>query len=327
MTMTQMSPADTKPIADERAVLDITVVAGGPGAEREVSFESGRAVLAALQRLGHQAVLHDIGPADLSALEVPADFVFIALHGEFGEDGTVQAKLDAKGLRYCGSGATASQLAMDKVASKRCFEQADIPTPAYAVVSAACMDKPGDLENALSGMTVPVVVKPVASGSSVDTTIARSIEALHKNVRAVVAAHGQALVERYIDGPELTVAILGDRALPVCEIRPAGEFYDYHAKYIDDRTEYRFDLDLPASLLERVQRLSERVHHLLGCAVFSRVDWMVDRRTLEPFVLEVNTIPGFTSHSLVPKAAARIGLGFDDLCERIVRLSMKKEPR
>ena len=123
-------------------------------------------------------------------------------------------------------------------------------------------------------------------------------------------------------GPELTVGILGDEALPVCEIKTEREFYDYDAKYVDNSTEYLFDLDLPRSLVERVQTLSVEAHRALGCSVFSRVDWMVDANTLEPFVLEVNTIPGFTDHSLLPKAASRIGLSFDTLCQRIIDLSI-----
>ena len=297
-------------------LLDITVLAGGPGVEREVSLNSGRAVFDALRRLGHRVELCDIGPSDLSALDRPADFVFIALHGEFGEDGALQKELDARGLRYSGSGAAASQLAMDKVESKRRFAQTGIPTPPYYLV----------VETGLAGLPSrgkpPVVVKPVSSGSSVDTSVARTPEALEKAASAVIRKYGRALVEEYVAGPELTVGILGDEALPVCEIRTEREFYDYQAKYSDDNTQYLFELDLPRALLERVQRLSLAAHRALGCRVFSRVDCMIDAATLEPYFLELNTIPGFTNHSLLPKAAARIGLTFDLLCQRIVELSM-----
>jgi D-alanine-D-alanine ligase len=295
--------------------LDITVLAGGPGAEREVSLLSGQAVAEGLTRLGHRVTVCDINPDDLSALKRAADFVFVALHGEFGEDGEVQGELDTRGLRYSGSGAIASRTAMDKVAAKRVFEEAGIPTPSYVVVDAA----------SLAGFDVPfgtpAVIKPIGSGSSVDTTIARTHEALRDAVSNLVGGYGQALVEQYIDGPELTVGILGEQALPVCEIRTRREFYDYQAKYVDDNTQYLFDLDLPSPLLEQVQELSVAAHKALGCRVFSRVDWMVDARTYSPFILEINTIPGFTSHSLVPKSAARVGLSFDDLCQRIIELS------
>lgn len=302
--------------------LDIAVLAGGPGMEREVSLNSGKAVNEALLRLGHRAVMRDISPDDLSALEPSSgapDFVFIALHGEFGEDGTVQAELDRRGLRYCGSGAAASRLAMNKADSKRRFNEGGIPTPPYEVVSSPALD------GIAARVALPAVVKPLASGSSVDTTIVRTTGALATAVADVVGRYGEALVEQYVLGPELTVGILGDRALPVCEIRTEREFYNYEAKYLDDDTQYLFDLDLPGALLERVQELSLTAHRSLGCAVFSRVDWMVDATTFEPFVLEVNTIPGFTNHSLLPKAAARVGIDFDRLCQRIVELSLSSD--
>jgi D-alanine-D-alanine ligase len=314
----QGAPTTGAPVARKVEALDITVLAGGPSAEREVSLVSGAAVHEALVRLGHRAILRDIGPQDLAALDIPADFVFIALHGAFGEDGAVQAELDRRRLRYAGSGAEASRLAMDKVAAKQRFIAAGIPTPPYERVTR------DTLPGLSSRLAVPAVVKPVDSGSSVDTTIARDVAALQAAAQRLVAATGSALVERYIRGPELTVGVLGDTALPVCEIRTKREFYDYHAKYIDDDTQYLFELELPPALLSRVQALSLAAHRALGCEVFSRVDWMVDAATGEPYILEINTIPGFTSHSLVPKAAARIGMDFDRLCQRIIELSLAK---
>jgi D-alanine-D-alanine ligase len=298
--------------------LAITVLAGGPGTERAVSLDSGRAVAEALVRLGHRVAMRDIDPHDLSALDRPADFVFVALHGAFGEDGTLQAELDRRGLAYCGSGSAASRLAMHKVQAKRSFERAGIPTPPYVLVGCGAPD------DAIPTSFAPGFVKPVSSGSSVDTTLERSFEDLWAAARRVADAYGEALVERRIVGPELTVGVLGEQALPVCEIRTQREFYDYDAKYVDDNTEYLFDLELPTALLERVQTLSVEAHHAVGCRVFSRVDWMVDRESLEPYVLEINTIPGFTSHSLLPKAAQRIGLDFDQLCQRIVELSLSE---
>jgi D-alanine-D-alanine ligase len=295
--------------------LRVVVLSGGPGMEREVSLNSGQAVHAALKRLGHEVTVRDIGPDDLSALDLPNDFVFIALHGEFGEDGVLQAELDARGLRYCGSDAAASRIAMNKVEAKRRFVRAGIPTPQFEVID------PTNLNYALADIRLPAVIKPVASGSSVDTSIVRTSQALDAAAHLVVDRYGEALVEQYINGFEFTVGILGDVALPVCEIRTNREFYDYQAKYIDDDTQYVFDLDYPTELLANVQRLSLAAHRALHCRVFSRVDCMVDRNTLEPFILEANTIPGFTSHSLLPKAAARIGVSFDQLCQKIIELS------
>ena len=318
MTVLTSAPLSSRPQAMLPRSMRIVVLSGGLGPEREVSLNSGRAVHQALLRLGHTAVLKDIRPDDLSALREPADFVFIALHGEFGEDGTLQAELDNRGLPYCGSGALASELAMNKVESKRRFDRAGLWTPGYELVDQ------NNLDGLMLRFPVPAVVKPVSSGSSVDTSIVRQPAELREAAFQVVSKYGQALVERYIAGPELTVGILGDIALPVCEIRTRREFYDYQAKYVDDDTQYLFDIDLPESLLAEVQSLSLRAHRALGCGVFSRVDWKIDEKVFEPFVLEVNTIPGFTDHSLLPKSAARIGLTFDALCQRIVELSMSR---
>ena len=316
MTTMQISNRNANPIAAKVCPLEITVLAGGPSAEREVSLESGRSVHAALTRLGHDAVIYDVGPDDLTALDRPVDFVFIALHGEFGEDGTLQVELDARGLSYSGSNAAASRLAMDKAESKRCFIRAGVPTADFEVVDTTNRDE------MLRRFPLPAVVKPVASGSSVDTYMVGDRDELQVRVDTVLAGHGTALLERFVSGRELTVGILDDVALPVCEIRTGREFYDYNAKYADDSTEYLFDFDMPPSLVERVQALSVEAHRALGCSVLSRVDWMIDGSTLEPFALEVNTIPGFTDHSLLPKAASRIGLNFDALCQRIIDLSL-----
>ncbi len=316
MSVTRAALDIARPATAAVRPLDITVLAGGPGSERQVSQSSGKAVHQALSRVGHRVTLCDISPDDLSALSRPADLFFIALHGEFGEDGEVQALLDARGLRYCGSGAAASRTAMNKAEAKRCFHRCDVPTPPFEVVDRS------SLAALASRFQTPAVVKPVASGSSVDTTIVRNPADLHAVAEGVIERHGEALVEKYISGPELTVGILGSEALPVCEIRTAREFYDYDAKYNDDDTQYLFDIALPAPLLELVQTLSLAAHGALGCRAFSRVDWMIDAGTLEPYALEVNTIPGFTGHSLLPKAAARVGLSFDKLCQAIVELSL-----
>lgn len=296
--------------------LDITVLAGGPGDERDISLQSGRMVRDALKRIGHHAIMLDIQPDDLAALDVPADMLFVALHGVFGEDGTVQRILEERGMRFSGSASGPSALAMDKVATKARFIEKGIPTPGFDLVKTA---QPPDGGGKIGP---PMVVKPRASGSSVDTFIARAPEQATNAIETVVSRYGSALIEDYIDGPELTVGILGDHPLPVCQIRTRREFYDYHAKYLDDDTEYLFDIDLPDELLERVQSFSLQAHLALGCRGFSRVDWMVDRRTLEPFAIEVNTIPGLTGHSLLPKAAARDGVSFEEVCQAIVATTM-----
>ena len=317
--MTIMS-AMSKSSPEERKVktLDITVLAGGPGGERDVSLQSGAGVAAALRKLGHRVTVSDIDAGNLSALDRHADFVFIALHGEFGEDGALQEELERRGVPFNGSGAAASRMAMNKVLTKRVAQSHGIPTPAFAVV------KENDVECAVREVGVPAMVKPAASGSSVDTSLVRTAETLRHAAGAVAAKYGEALVEQYITGRELTVGVLGDQALPPCEIRTKREFYNYAAKYIDNDTQYLFDIDLPADLLARVQALSLQAHAAIGCAVISRVDWMIDAKTMEPYLLEINTLPGFTSHSLVPKSAARIGISFEGLCQKIIELSLER---
>lgn len=296
--------------------LDITVLAGGPGGEREVSLQSGSGVAAALRKLGHHVTVSDIDANNLSALDRPADFIFIALHGEFGEDGTLQAELERRRLPFNGSSSAASRVAMNKVQTKRVAQQHGIPTPAFSVVT------PQEVNRALREVGVPAMVKPSASGSSVDTSLVRTAEQLTATAKSVAEKYGDALVEKYITGRELTVGVLGEQALPPCEIRTKREFYNYKAKYVDNDTQYLFDIDLPPDLLAHVQALALQAHRAVGCTVISRVDWMIDAATMQPYLLEINTLPGFTSHSLVPKSAARIGISFEGLCQRIIELSL-----
>ncbi len=298
--------------------LKITVLSGGPGSERAVSLKSGRAVAAALQSLGHEVRIADIGPEDLSALNAPADLVFIALHGAFGEDGKLQKILEERGIRYCGCGPAASALAMNKLATKRRFVDAGVPTPDFDVATAERLERIAQLR------PLPVVIKPLAEGSSIDCHIVERREDLRPALSEVVESYGRCLVEDYIRGVELTVGILGSEALPPIEIRTRRRFYDYQAKYIDNDTEYLFDIPLPEEVLEEIKALSVKAHEALGCRDFSRVDWMVDTETNQPHALEVNTIPGFTDHSLLPKAARQAGLSFPQLCQRIVELACER---
>jgi len=304
----------------------ITVLRGGPSAERQISLASGQAVAEALRRRGYQVFESDVGPDDLSALDVAADVVFPALHGPFGEDGQLQRVMEERGKRFVGSGSAASALAMDKVASKRRVVDCGIRTPAFQVWT---VDKSGRLLpedrgtlTALPGglPDPPVVVKPPDQGSSVATFIVHELEQLEPAIREVAGGFGRALVERYVAGDELTVGIVGEQTLPPICVRPRRKFYDYEAKYFDDETEYLFDAGHPPQLLEEAQQLSRQVFDILGCRHLARVDWIADPQGRLWF-LELNTIPGFTSHSLVPKAAARVGMSFDELVERLVLLA------
>lgn len=305
--------------------LDITVLMGGPSSEREVSLVSGRAVADALARCGHKVTTADISPEDNSALSREGlEVVFIALHGPFGEDGQVQLLCEEGGLAYVGSGPVASKLAMDKDASKRLFRAAALDTPAWVVVEKGA--QPDRLAELLAQTPPPCVLKPIDGGSSVDVTIARDEPARDEALADLLAAYGRAMIEEFIPGREMTVGILAEEALPLVEIRPAREFYDYFAKYEDDATQYIVAPDVPPGVADRLARDALKAHQALGCRDFSRVDFMLtdDGRA---HVLEVNTIPGFTSHSLLPKAAAAAGVSFEQLCDRLVGLALERQQR
>jgi D-alanine-D-alanine ligase len=283
---------------------------------------SGRGVAEALVRCGHKVTASDIGPGDTSALRREGiEVVFIALHGEFGEDGSVQRLCEEANLRYVGSGPEASALAMDKPASKLRFRRAGLATPDWVVVDRGCLA--AERRALLSAVPPPCVVKPTGGGSSVDVVIARGEAARDAALDDLLEKYGRAMVEAFVAGREMTVGILGERPLPIVEIRPAREFYDYVAKYHDDATEYVVHPPLPTAAAQHLQAAGLTAHRALGCRDFSRVDFILGPDGLA-HVLEVNTIPGFTSHSLLPKAAAAAGIGFDHLCDAIVRLAMER---
>lgn len=301
--------------------LHITLLAGGISREREVSQASGEQIAAALRRRGHVVFEADIGPENLAALDhQPCDLVFPALHGAFGEDGQLQAILDARGMAYVGSGPKASKLAMDKVAAKSALAEKCIATPNWQVVSRG---KYKDSWTPRSGIDYPCVIKPIADGSSVACRICGNIEEARAHLAETLPQYGAMLVEKFIAGPELTVGILDGKALPIIQIRPAAAFYDYQAKYQRTDTEYLFDIHLPAAVLDKVARMALDTYNCMGSRHLARVDIMVDQATMEPLVLELNSLPGFTSHSLVPKAAAQMGIPFDDLCERLARMAIR----
>jgi len=298
--------------------LTIGVLMGGSSRERDVSLESGRAVADALRSLGYGVRPWDVRPGDLAPGALAGvDCAFLALHGRWGEDGQIQAELDALGVCYTGSGPEASRLAMDKAAAKERFFEAGVPTPAFRVAAPA--DRTA-LCRAFEALGPRLVVKPVAEGSSIDVYLCDGLAAAREAAEKVWARGERALVERRVVGRELTVGILGADALPVCEIRVPGGWYDYHMKYESDDTQYVFDHGIPADRERRVVEVALAAHAVLGCRHLSRVDLMLPDKG-EPQVLEVNTIPGFTGHSLVPKAAAQSGISFPRLCERIVFLA------
>ena len=319
--------------------LNITVLMGGPSSEREVSLMSGRAIAAGLERQGHRVTRADIHPHDASALDREGiDVVFIALHGEYGESGDVQSLCEQRELAYTGSGPMASKLALDKAATKQLAKQAGVSTPDWMIIEE--FHSPRQYRPWLAELPPPVVVKPVSGGSSIDITIAKTADQRDEAREELIDDYGRVMLERFVPGRELTVGILGERspsplqrawgldaALPALEIVPAREFYDYEAKYADDAgTRYVFDHGLPGEVVEATEAAGLLAHRTLGCRDMSRVDFILDGSGV-PQLLEINTIPGFTSHSLLPMAAAKVGIGFDELVDRIARMALARMAR
>jgi len=277
-------------------------------------------VAAAVRALGHTVTEADIGPDDLSALDVPTDIVFPVLHGRFGEDGQLQAILEQRGLCFVGSGSAASRLSIDKDATKRCWRDAGLPTAPWAIVNGAPFDGA-----ALAGLTPPLVVKPVAEGSSIGVSLCDSLEALAELLPPLGAQCGRMMVERRLTGPELTVGVLGDSPLPVIQVQTVAEFYDYEAKYQRGDTAYLLAPQIDRMTYHTVQQLAVRAFQALGCRDYARVDFIVDQRD-GPQLLEINTIPGFTDHSLLPKAAAHAGIDFSRLVRMLLQMAWSRRP-
>ncbi|OGW85050.1 MAG: hypothetical protein A2987_06055 [Omnitrophica bacterium RIFCSPLOWO2_01_FULL_45_10] len=291
----------------------IGVLAGGPSNEREISLRSGRAVYSALAEDGLNAVfldvrddIHDI------ILKSKIDVAFIALHGRFGEDGTVQKILEDAGIPYTGSGVEASRLAMDKIESKKAFAKNDIPTARYII-----FEKGSSNLGETDGLGLPLVVKPQSEGSSIGLSIVKERSMLNGALEAAFEYGPKALIEEYINGRELTVGVLEGQSLPVVEIVTCSKVYDYKAKYDDPSTRYLVPAPLRKKVYEMAQDLGRRSHRALGCESFSRVDMMADESG-GLFVLEVNTIPGMTERSLFPKAARARGITFNELCVKLI---------
>jgi len=297
--------------------LNLTVMLGGPSAEREISLRSGAAVARALQSLGH--TVHELDPRTPDWVLPPGtDAVFLALHGTYGEDGTVQRQLDALGVPYTGCGAEASRLAFDKVLAKQCFIAAKVPTPAFRVIQNDQAPLPDDLP-------LPLVVKPARQGSSVGLQFVERAEDWPMALAGALRFDSEALVEEKIIGREMTVGILDGQPLPVVEVRPKRGSYDYQNKYTAGSTEYFCPASLDAAMTRRLQAVALAAFHAVGGRDYARVDVMV-RPDGTPAVLEVNTLPGMTGTSLLPKAALAAELSFPALCQRMVELALARKP-
>ncbi|MCT4705215.1 D-alanine--D-alanine ligase [Enterobacteriaceae bacterium H16N7] len=301
----------------------IAVLLGGTSAERDVSLQSGAAVLAGLQEAGVDA--YGVDPKDTAVTELKAqgfDKVFIALHGRGGEDGTLQGLLEFLALPYTGSGVMASAITMDKLRTKLLWQGADLPVAPWVALTRRDVEAgitAGTVER-IAQLGLPVIVKPSREGSSVGMSKVDDVAALPAALELAFEHDEEILIEKWLSGPEYTVAILGEEILPSIRIQPAGTFYDYEAKYLSDETQYF----CPSGLIEqREQELQALVLHawqVLGCSGWGRVDVMLDSDG-QFYLLEVNTSPGMTSHSLVPMAAREAGMTFSQLVVRILELA------
>ena len=291
----------------------VAVLMGGRSAEREISLKSGTMVLNALKKSGVDAHAFDPRDSGLEALKAQRfDRAFIALHGRFGEDGTVQGALEYLGIPYTGSGVMASALAMDKWRTKLLWRAAGLPTPNDELMSART-----DPAGLAARLGLPLMVKPAREGSSIGMSKVTTIEKIAPAYELAARYDGVVIAERFVEGIELTAAILGDEPLPLIRLETPREFYDYEAKYFADDTRYICPCGLPAEQERSVQRTALEAFRVLGCSGWGRVDAMLDRDG-KLQLLEVNTIPGMTDHSLVPMAARAKGMSFEDLVMRIL---------
>lgn len=291
----------------------VGVLLGGRSAEREVSLKSGAMIFNALRSRGVDAHLFDPGKRGLGDLiEERYNRIFIALHGRFGEDGTVQGVLEWLGIPYTGSGVLASALAMDKLRAKLLWQASGIPTPPCEVLEA---DTNFAVVAARLGM--PLMVKPVNEGSSLGMSKVREAAGLDEAYALAVNYDRAVMAERFVEGIELTGAIVGDQALPLIRLETPREFYDFQAKYVVDDTRYVLPCGLPMHQEHALRELCLKAFRVLGCRGWGRVDLMLDRGG-NPYFLEVNTAPGMTDHSLVPMAARHVGVAYDELCLRIL---------
>jgi D-alanine-D-alanine ligase len=312
--MTTSSEPKKPSIAGKR----IAVLKGGPGSEREVSLASARSVCEALESRGATVFEVDVKGDDFEILE-PVDIAFNVIHGTYGEDGRIQRVLEARRIPYTGAGVVSSEAAFDKILSKKRFIESSIPTPGFELFIVGKSDS--------ISFDPPFVIKPPKEGSSVGVHIIRDLAEVPAAIEDAMKYDQVLLVEPFVAGKELTVGVLGKRALPIIHIQPKSGFYDMTNKYPwmtgnpDAGSEYIVPADLSEETAKKVTTAAVQAHQALGVEIYSRVDLLLDEND-QPWVLEVNTIPGMTSTSLLPKAAAAVGIDFAELCEQITVMSL-----
>ena len=315
MTQVQRQSAST----DMAKLGKVAVLMGGSSAERDISLMSGSGVLQALQGQGVDAQSFDPAQRDMSELKREGfQRCFIALHGRFGEDGTVQGALELMGIPYTGSGVMASSIAIDKVMTKRIWRSEGLSTPAWVKVGSA-----SHTQAALEQLGAPMIVKPAREGSSIGLTKVLRADQCEAAYAAAAQEDPQVLCEQFIQGDEVTVPVLGSgalaRALPVIRIVAPNGNYDYQNKYFTDDTQYLVPCGLPEGEEARIQALVLEAYRVLGCRGWARADVMIDHRTRTPYLLEINTAPGMTGHSLVPMSAKAAGISYEQLCVRLLQ--------
>ena len=297
----------------------VAVLMGGLSAEREVSLMSGAGVLQALQSLGVQAQAFDPAERELGELKKEGfTRCFIALHGRFGEDGTVQGALELLGIPYTGPGVMASSIAIDKLMTKHIWSGDGLPTPAWRKVDSAETTRA-----AFAELGCPMIVKPAREGSTLGLTKVSAVEQCEAAFNVAAGMHDEVLCEQFIAGDEVTIAVLGSgaqaRALPVIRIVAPEGNYDYQNKYFTHSTQYLVPCELPAGEEAAIQQLVLKAFRSLGCRGWARADVMIDAATRQPYLLEINTSPGMTSHSLVPMAARAAGISYPELCLQVLQ--------
>lgn len=306
----------------------VLVLMGGTSEEREVSLKSGNNVYKALKQKGFEADIIDLNRDNLNQIaDIAPDVVFIALHGKNGEDGTVQGYLDLLGIPYTGSGVAASAICMNKILTKKLLSYEGLPTPDYIIMRKKTFDQAAFVVRSLvQKFGLPMVVKAATQGSSIGTYIVNKEDEILPAIEAAFKYDQDVLIEKFIDGTLLTASVLGNDSpcvLPLIEITSNNEFYDYESKYTPGMCEHIIPARVSGELQQKIARISEEAYKSVGCRGFARIDFMVDKND-QPYILEINTIPGMTDMSLVPDAARAVGIFYEDLIEKLVNLALEK---
>ncbi|TWU09155.1 D-alanine--D-alanine ligase Ddl [Symmachiella macrocystis] len=305
--------------------LTVAVLEGGESSERSISLESGAAVRAALAERGHKVIAIDPSEVDLSTYDWSGiDTAFIALHGFFGEDGQVQQILEDAEMPYTGSDPAAARLSFQKSAAKERFFQNYVPTPPYVLIHEG--DTANGIMKKARSLGYPLAVKPDSQGSSLGVSVVQSPDELPEALTRCFHLEAFGLLEAGVLGSEWTVGIMDELMLPLIQVVPNRPFYDYQAKYADDTTEYQFEFDIPSDVVNSINQAARNAYDALKMQGIARIDLVLDRFN-RPWVLEANSVPGMTSHSLVPKAAARIGISMGELCEQMLQRSLNAAPQ